>query len=345
MPTLRLRDGTTAALSRFADTPYFSFDGHQDAWLHDNDQLHQTGNGNDITVADDEYDAQITRYLAGSLTLARGLPRQHPLYHEVRELGILMPLGVGAMPDRATNATRYLPFGPDLALAQGIALGRAGLGPGDDQRMMADFAALAGSLSPVDVGLTVEMTVGAGVSFYHAGEIQVRGPITHGLTIQNVQLLASDLSLVPDEAATAIYEAEHGGLRHRATVAALAAHGNQALAAVRGDDHARADHAETLFAMRKALVTKCEPILDVILKSTKPTERPGNRDDVNYRHYLDSSVNREAHDEYVAAVAAGADRADASVAAQRRALLWLTRVSIAHETQEPPFPNNWESLG
>ncbi|HZM79966.1 MAG TPA: hypothetical protein VFC19_29890 [Candidatus Limnocylindrales bacterium] len=344
MPTLRLRDGTTAVLSRFADTPYFTFDGHQDAWLHDNDQLHKVTN--DIFLASDEYDAQITRYLAGDLVLARGLPRQHPLYHEIAELGILMPLGVGAMPDWATNATRYIPFGPDLASAQGIALGRAGMGPGDDQRMMADFALLAGAAGQVDIGLTIEVTVtpGTGVAFYNPGEIQVRGPIATGLTVQRIQLSPADLPGVPDEAATAIYKAEHGGLRHRATVAAITAHGTQALAAVRGDARARAEHAETLFAMRKALVTKCEAILDLILKNTKPSDRPGNRDDINYRHYLDSAVNREAHDEYVASVAAGADRADASTAAQRRALLWLTRVSIAYEAQEPPFPNGWEAL-
>jgi hypothetical protein len=344
MPILRLQDGTTAALSRFADTPYFSFDGHPDAWLHDNNQLHKAAN--DIILADDEYDAQITQYLAGNLTLARGLPRQHPLYYEIAELGILMPLGVGAMPDWATNATRYIPFGPNLASAQGIALGRAGMGPGDDQRMMADFGTLAGAVGQVDVGLTIQVTVapGTGIAFYNPGEIQVRGPMTGGLTIQRVQLAATDLPLVPDDAATAIYRAEHGGLRHRATVAAMGIHGTQALAAVRGDAQARAEHAEALFAMRKVLVTKCEAILDLILKSTRPSDRPGNRDDINYRHYLDSAVNREAHDEYVAAVAGGADRAEASTLAQRRALLWLTRVSIAYESQEPPFPNRWETL-
>lgn len=344
MPTLRLRDGTTAALSRFADTPYFSFDGHQDAYLHDNDQLHKAGN--DIILNSDEYDTQITRYLSGNLTLVRGLPRQHPLYHEIGEMGILMPLGVGAMPDWATNTTRYIPFGPDLPSAQGVALGRAGMGPGDDQRMLADFAALARSAGQVDVGLTVQVTVGpgTGVAFYNSGEIQVRGPITSGLTIARVQLPASDFSLVPDEAAMAIYKAEHGGLRHRATMAALGVNGNRHLAAVLGNPTARAEHAEALFAMRKMLVTKCEAIIDLILKSTRQPDRPGNRDDINYRHYLDSAVNREAHDEYVAAVAAGGSRGEASTVAQRRALLWLTRVSIAYESQEPPFPNRWETL-
>jgi hypothetical protein len=345
MPTLRLQDGTTAALSRFADTPYFLFDGHQDAYLHDNDQLHKAGN--DVILNNDEYDGQITRYLAGSLTLARGLPRQHPLYHEVSEMGFLMPLGVGAMPDWATNTTRYIPFGPDLVSARGIAMGRAGMGPGDDQRMLADFATLAASGGQVDVGLTIQVTIGpgTGVAFYNSGEIQVRGPMTTGLTVQRVQLAASDLSPVPDEAATAIYKAEHGGLRHRATTAALNAHGTRHLAAVLADPTARGEHAEALFAMRKLLVTKCEAIIDLLVKSTRASDRPGSRDDLNYRHYLDSAVNREAHDEYVAAVAAGKDRAEASTAGQRRAMLWLTRVSIAYESQEPPFPNSWEMLG
>lgn len=344
MPTIRLRNGTTAGVTPIPHTNYFSFDGHQNAFIQDNTELHRVVD--DIIIKSDEYDQQITDYLAGNLTLVRGLPRQHPLFFEVTEMGILAPLGVGDMPDWATNTTRFIPFGPDVNAAQGVALGRAGMGPGDNQQMMAGFATLRNTVAQVDVGATVSVTVAvnAGIAFYNSGEIQVRGPLSTGLTIQPVQLPNTSLAAVPDNAAVAIYKAEHGGLRHQATVAALAQHGNGNLTAIRNDAIARAQHAETLLAMRRALLLKAEATVDLIIGKSQAANRPGNRDDVNYRHYLDSSLNREAHDVYVAEVAAGRTREEASTAAQRRAMLWLTRIFVAYDQDEPPFPNNWETL-
>jgi hypothetical protein len=346
MPTLNLRPATQVQLNAVADTNYFRLGQHAHAYIQNNDQL--TIAGDNVTIGNDEYNNQVAAFVGGGVTLSRGVTRQHPLYYEVARMGILMPLGVGEMPDWATNETSFIPFGPDLGSAQGIAMGAMGMGPGDDRSMIADYATIRGAGGDMEIGLTVTVTVapGTGIAFYNPGEIQVRGPLVNGLTVAGVNFPAADLPAVPAPPAIAAYQVLHSQLRHARTVAAIITAGNDnRLTAIRGDAVARQTHATEMTTMRTNLRLMLGAPIGQIIALTRQTNRPGNRDDRNFRDYLDSSVNREAHDAYVARIVAGTAAAGARAAGQQAAMLWLTQVLAAYTAhyavQVPLFPVGW----
>jgi hypothetical protein len=347
MPTLNLRNGAAVVLTATQGGQYYRLGAHQHAYLFDNAEIGKVGQS--WRLVNDEYDGQVTRYLANNLTLVRGLPRQHPLFYEVSRMGVLAPLGIGEMPDWSTNQTRYIPFGPDLPAAQGVAMGRAGMGPGDDLRMIADFATVRAGQGNVTVGLTIQVTIGpgTGVAFFNSGEIQIRGPLHTGLTTANVELPVGDLPAAAAPAESTRYEQTHSRLRHARTVAAIAAHTDARLTAVRGVVLDRQTHADALMQMRTAVVeTTRDPIRD-LLTTARRQNRPGTRDDVNFRAYLDSSLNREAHDGYVAAIVSGRDAPAARTAGQQAAMGWMTQVVnafAAYNQQEVAlFPAGWDA--
>jgi hypothetical protein len=345
MPTLVLLDGTKVALTKIGTTGYFRIGAYSNAYLCDNEQL--VTSHDVVKLHNPEYNGQISSFLKGKLTLARGLTRQHPLFYEVALMGVLMPLGTGELPDWATNATSFIPFGPNDVAAMGVARGRSGMGPGDSQAMLADLALLRSSGSDVLVGLTVTVTVapGAGVAFYNSGEIQVRGPLIKAMTVTPAMVSPGDLSALPGAPEIEEYTQEHGGLRHRRTVAALASYGDTALVKIAADETARGLHAETMLRMRTAIVESTAGRVAELVRFVSVGHRPGHRADANYASYLDSSINREGHDAYVAAVVAGADPAAAADAGKRAAVRWATQVSEAYNAfyRVAIFPPNWDA--
>lgn len=345
--TLTLRNGTTVQLTAVNNTPYYRLGQNANAYIH-RDGL--TIAGNNVTIGDQEYDGQVAAFLGPGLRLSRGVVRHHPLFYEVAKMGILMPLGVGEMPDWATNETRYIPFGPDLPSAQGIAMGLMGMGPGDDVSMMADYSTVKNAVGNVDLGRTVTVTVtpGTGIAFYNSGEIQVRGPLLAGLAIGTVNVPATDLPPVPTAVATAAYVVKHSRLRHARTVAAIQAAGNDnRLTAVNGVAATQQIHATELTTMRTNVRAMTGPTINQIIGLAQQINRPGNQSDINFRAYLDSSVNREAHDEYIAQIVAGALPATARGAGQGAALQWINQVLTAYTAHYAPdvpfFPAAWDA--
>jgi hypothetical protein len=347
MPTLTLRNRTQVTLTAVQNTPYYRLGPHAHAYIH-SDGL--TIVGNNVTIGNEEYDGQVAAFLGVGLQLSRGVVRHHPLFYEVARMGILMPLGVGEMPDWATNETRFIPFGPNVGYAQGIALGMAGMGPGDDLTMIADYATVQGAVGNVQLGRTVTVTVtpGTGIAFYNAGEIQVRGPLFTGLTIAAVELPANALPPVPAGAEIAAYVVKHSRLRHARTVAAIGVAGNDnRLTAIRGDDAARPAHATELTTMRTNIRAMTGGMIDQIVALTKQTNRPGSLGNTDFRAYLDSSANREAHDAYIAEIVGGTPSAGARGAGQAAAVQWVNRVLTAYTAhyaaQVPLFPVGWDA--
>jgi hypothetical protein len=94
-----------------------------------------------------------------------------------------------------------------LCSVQGIAWNNKGMGPGDDMRFMADYYDIYGLTGDIEVGLTIEVTIGieTGAAFYNAGEIQVRGPLSQNMYIATVKLPDTDLPVLPREDETTAY--------------------------------------------------------------------------------------------------------------------------------------------
>lgn len=345
MPTLVLRDGTKIELKP-AGNKYYTFDGYPGVYIYD-DGMTMKWDKENVSLPDKEYDGQVSTYLAGKLVLTRGLPRQHPLFFEIFHLEVLMPLGVGELPSWATNNTRYIPFGADLVSAEGVAMGVRGMGPGDDQRMLADLVSLSELVERYCCGLVAQVTAGpgVGVAFYNAGEIQVRGPVVKGMKIIPVMADRDFLPKPPSKDEIAEYMAAHGGLRHRETVAALTTHGDAATAIIRGNEKSRNEHAKALFEMRAKLRTMAEPMMrDLIEKMPRKAWPKGKEKKDDFFDHLDSSINREAHDAYLAAVLGGAGAGDAAKVGIKAGMTWISRYIIAVENGEEPFPKGWQKL-
>lgn len=346
MPTLTLGNHTQVQLNAVPNTSFFRLGEHPHAYIH-RDGL--TIVGNNVTINDVDYDGHVSAFVGGGIQLWRGVTRHHPLFYEVARMGILMPLGVGEMPDWATNETKFIPFCPSLALAQPIARGIEGMGPGDNLAMMADYATIRDAVGDVQLGRTVRVTAapGTGIAFYNGGEIQVRGPLFTGLTVDAVDVPVAGLPAVPAPAAIAAYLVEHSRLRHARTVAALERAGNDdRLTAIRGDNLARQTHAAELTTMRTNIKEMTRATIGQIVAITRPTNRPGEQEDTDFRAYLDSSANREAHDAYVAQIVGGTLAADARGAGQEAAVEWIDQVLNAYNRHYyaavvPLFPVGW----
>jgi hypothetical protein len=91
MPTLNLRNGAAVVLTAAQGGQYYRLGAHQHAYLFDNAEIGKVGEN--WRLVSDEYDGQVTRYLANNLTLVRGLPRQHPLFYEVSRMGCAGAVG------------------------------------------------------------------------------------------------------------------------------------------------------------------------------------------------------------------------------------------------------------
>jgi hypothetical protein len=296
---------------------YFEFLDARGSYIQDNGELVH-GDDGEIRVRDPLYAERLLEFFGTGLTLWRGVTRQHPLWYELDQLHILMPLGTGELPDWDTNVTTFIPFGPTRDGARAIAGGKRGMGPGDDRQMITNYPALRAQGGAMRVGGAVGVTVragGIGAGFYNYNEIQVRGPLTQFEYVPVTQAdfegpAAPDAAPAPADVAT--YQAEHGSLRHAAIEQALAAAGPQGQVRLQAARAASGVHVEALTALRdlvqEGLGEQIEELADL-----DPTRI--NR--------LDSSVNREAHAAYLAAVIGGSSPEQASDMGMLAAAQWL----------------------
>ena len=343
MPTLKLTDGKSITLTP-AKNGYYTLGKYEVDYIADNQQLE--ANGKVVTVRDKSYDRQLSQYLDGKLVLARGITRHHPLWYEARWMGIVAPLGVGDLPDWATNATSYIPFGPPDG-AMGIAIARKGMGPGDDQQALADLETIR-EQGKYDAGLIATVTVkpGMGVAFYNSGEIQVKGPLYRKLKIDPLPTKDEPPSKMSSKQLET-YVSTHGGLRHCRTVKAIAKYGLDALLEIQTNEELREQHAMALYEMRLKLVQTTGVMLDSILTGVPQDLRPGKRDNDDYRAYLDSSSNREAHDAYIAAVVGGEKISDAVARGANSGREWVFHVYEVMQKSKSlvaaPFKSGWST--
>ena len=108
---------------------YFRFEAAPRSYIYSNSELKIDEATSQITVNNPDYAEQIARFSNGKLQLWRGITRQHPLFYEVDQVHIVLPLGTGELPDFDTNKTSFIPFGHSEGSAKGIAIGKRGDGP------------------------------------------------------------------------------------------------------------------------------------------------------------------------------------------------------------------------
>lgn len=292
--TLALGSGMNRRIWLHADPKYYEFIDRPGSYLAA-DQV--TVDGKQAEIADKALATQVAAYFSGVLLLWRGITRQHPLWYEVRYLNILQPLGSGEMPNFATNKTSYIPFGHSLESARGVAMGRNGMGPGDDLSMVAGLHGPGGPDDPIEVGATIEVGVGHRghrVAFYNFGEIQVYGPID-GITPQIVTLPRRDLPPAPAHQDEVAYVAEHGGKRHQKIEAALGVGGVARLQQIGASPGSRQDTALDLLHMRELMWASF-------------SAEYASMQDADYASKIDSGANREGHAEYLVQILGGAER-------------------------------------